>query len=271
MIKKKPLVSILINNFNKENFCEKAVKSAINQNYKKLEVIFYDDSSSDQSLNKIVALKKRKKYQNIKIIKNRFRGKIFSYNQMIGINRSLKKSKGRIICLLDSDDWFKKNKIKKVVEFFNKNKNKDILFDKPIFFSTKKTKKPDIKYEKRENCWPRFPPTSCISLRKKSLEIVINKILNKDYPDLWIDFRLASFYAIKKNQFNLSSDYLTYYRQLPNSNEKKYEKFLNFAWWNRRNQAFKFINLINKKNYKKYKTFDFYLTKIIFAFLSFLK
>ena len=73
MIKKKPLVSLLINNYNKENFCEKAVKSAKNQNYKKLEVIFYDDGSSDQSLNKIVALKKRKKYKNIKIIKNRYR------------------------------------------------------------------------------------------------------------------------------------------------------------------------------------------------------
>ena len=60
MIKKEPLVSILINNFNKENFCEKAVKSAINQNYNKLEVIFYDDNSSDQSLKRIVTLKKKK-------------------------------------------------------------------------------------------------------------------------------------------------------------------------------------------------------------------
>ena len=30
---------------------------------------------------------------------------------------------------------------------------------------------------------------------------IIKSITNKDYPDLWIDFRLASFYAIKKNQF----------------------------------------------------------------------
>ena len=67
-------------------------------------------------------------------------------------------------------------------------------------------KKTDIKYGKRENSWPRFPPTSCISLRKKSLDFVIRKIFFKDCPDLWIDFRLASFYAIKKNQFNLSSD-----------------------------------------------------------------
>ena len=128
MIKKEPLVSILINNFNKENFCEKAVKSAINQNYNKLEVIFYDDNSSDQSLKRIVTLKKKNKYKKIKIIKNRLRGEFSSHNQIVGIKRSLKKSKGEIICLLDSDDWFKKNKIKKIVEFFGNNKKQDILF-----------------------------------------------------------------------------------------------------------------------------------------------
>ena len=50
---RKPLVSVLINNFNKENFCEKAVRSAIDQDYNKTEVIFYDDNSSDLSLSLI--------------------------------------------------------------------------------------------------------------------------------------------------------------------------------------------------------------------------
>ena len=122
---RKPLVSVLINNFNKENFCEKAVRSALDQNYSKTEVIFYDDNSSDLSLNKIDFLKKKKKYKKLKVIKNKNRGIISSYNQIKGIIRLLKKSKGQIICLLDSDDWFKKNKIKEVVNFFNKNKNQD--------------------------------------------------------------------------------------------------------------------------------------------------
>jgi glycosyltransferase involved in cell wall biosynthesis len=51
--KKNPLVSVLINNYNKENFCLKAVKSIIEQEYKNVEVVFYDDNSSDHSLNKI--------------------------------------------------------------------------------------------------------------------------------------------------------------------------------------------------------------------------
>ena len=261
---RKPLVSVLINNFNKENFCEKAVKSALDQDYSKIEVIFYDDNSSDLSLNKIDFLKKKKKNNKLKVIKNTSRGLVSSYNQINGIIRSLKKSKGQIICLLDSDDWFKKNKIKEVVSFFNKNKKQDILFDKPIlFFESGETKKMNIQYEARKNKWPKFPPTSCISFRKKNLDTVIKKVFINNYPDLWIDFRLASFFAIKKKQFNLLNDHLTFYRQSETSFDKRYNKFLNFAWWRRRNQAFDFINQIDKKNNKNYQTFDYFLTRVI--------
>ncbi len=266
---RKPLVSVLINNFNKENFCEKAVRSALDQDYSKTEVIFYDDNSSDLSLNKIDFLKKKKKYKKLKVIKNKNRGIISSYNQIKGIIRSLKKSKGQIICLLDSDDWFKKNKIKEVVNFFNKNKDQDILFDKPIlFFGSGETKKISVQYETRNNKWPKFPPTSCISFRKKNLESIIKKVFNNDYPDLWIDFRLASFFAIKKKQFNLLNTHLTFYRQLENSFDKKYNRFLNGAWWRRRSQAFDFINQIDKKNIKNYETFDYYITRIISKLFS---
>ena len=266
---RKPLVSVLINNFNKENFCEKAVRSALDQDYSKTEVIFYDDNSSDLSLNKIDFLKKKKKYKKLKVIKNKNRGIISSYNQIKGIIRSLKKSKGQIICLLDSDDWFKKNKIKEVVNFFNKNKDQDILFDKPIlFFGSGETKKISVQYETRNNKWPKFPPTSCISFRKKNLESIIKKVFNNDYPDLWIDFRLASFFAIKKKQFNLLNNHLTFYRQSETSYDKRYNKFLNVAWWRRRNQAFDFINQIDKKNIKNYETFDYYITRIISKLFS---
>ena len=60
-MKQQPLVSILINNYNKQNYCKQALKSAINQNYKNLEVIFYDDNSNDNSLKNIIELKNKSK------------------------------------------------------------------------------------------------------------------------------------------------------------------------------------------------------------------
>jgi len=265
---KNPLVSILINNYNKEKYCAKSVQSVISQDYKKIEIIFYDDGSSDLSLKKILNLKK--KYpKKIKIIQNNNRGKIYSFNQIDAIKKSISKSKGKIICILDSDDWFKKNKIKKVVNFFKKNKKQEILFDRPIYsYENNNFKKSKLDYKKRYDKWPSFPPTSCISLRKKSLKKIIYKISNKKFPDLWFDFRIASFFAIKKDQFNILNEYLTFYRQTSDSFEKNYNKFVNFSWWKRRNQAFNFMLLLDRKNYNKYKSLDFFITKLVYRIFS---
>ena len=64
-----PLVSILINNYNKEKFCEKAVTSVLKQNYKKIEIIFFDDGSTDSSIKRISKIRRNNK-NKIKIIIN---------------------------------------------------------------------------------------------------------------------------------------------------------------------------------------------------------
>ena len=48
-MQKKPLVSILIASYNKENYINRCIKSCLNQTYENLEIIFVDDSSTDKS------------------------------------------------------------------------------------------------------------------------------------------------------------------------------------------------------------------------------
>ena len=48
-----PLASIIIVNFNKSNFLLDSIKSSLKQTYKKKEIIFFDDKSTDDSLKKI--------------------------------------------------------------------------------------------------------------------------------------------------------------------------------------------------------------------------
>ena len=55
-----PLATIIITNYNKTNFILESVKSCLKQNYKNKEIIFFDDKSSDNSLNKIKDFKKKK-------------------------------------------------------------------------------------------------------------------------------------------------------------------------------------------------------------------
>ncbi len=64
----KPLVTVLINNYNKEKYCYKAVKSVLDQSYKKIEIVFFDDGSKDASLKKINQLKTSKEEKFFHII-----------------------------------------------------------------------------------------------------------------------------------------------------------------------------------------------------------
>lgn len=264
MIDFNPLVSILINNYNKEKFCEKAVNSVLNQNYKKIEIIFFDDGSSDSSVKKINKIKQKNK-NKIRITINSNRGKNFSYNQLNSIKRSLNMCKGKFVCILDSDDFFQKKKIKKIVKFFEENRSSDIVLDLPIIYYGS-SKKPKLKndYFYRKNKWPKFPPTSCLSFRKQSLINSINKISFKNYPELWFDFRITTFYALKKKQFNLIDENLTFYRQNSNNFEKRYKKFFNKEWWNRRYQAFQFLKKLDYNKFNKnIFTIDYFITTFL--------
>ena len=46
---KKPLVSILIASYNKEKFVSRCIESCLFQSYKNIEIIFFDDGSTDNS------------------------------------------------------------------------------------------------------------------------------------------------------------------------------------------------------------------------------
>jgi glycosyltransferase involved in cell wall biosynthesis len=143
--KKNFLVSVLVINYNKEKFIARCLNSLVNQDFKKFEVIFSDDKSTDNSFS--IATKFKKKL-NLKVIKGIKRTMHGSYNQMNSILRAFKKSSGKIILFLDSDDFFHKKKIFSIVKYFNKpdNIDKKIIFDLPyIYYSRNNIKKFIIK------------------------------------------------------------------------------------------------------------------------------
>ena len=53
MKKPKPLVSIIMNSHNGESFLKQSINSILKQNYKKWELIFWDNRSMDNSKNQL--------------------------------------------------------------------------------------------------------------------------------------------------------------------------------------------------------------------------
>jgi glycosyltransferase involved in cell wall biosynthesis len=271
LIKKKSLVSVLLINYNKEEFISRCLTSLGKQDYKNFEVIFSDDCSNDNSID---IAKKHKNNLNLKIVKGTSRTKHGSYNQMNSILRAFKKSSGEIILFLDSDDFFHNKKISTIVHFFNdpNNNEKKIIFDLPyIYYSKNGIKNFIIKKKISNKIWPTFPPQSCISMKRDFFEEVFPQISFKKFFNIWFDFRVAFYsYFLSKN-FEILDKRLTYYFVDPNGASSKFN-YLTFNWWRRRLEAFNFYKyLFSKFSLRFPLTIDYIITKIIFRFLILFK
>lgn len=104
----------------KKEYVHKAIKSVLEQTYKKFELIIIFDDEKKNDLNFIKLITKNKK--KIKIIINK---------KNIGAgasrNKGIKKAKGKYIAFIDSDDFWKPNKLEKQIKFIKSNKYKFIF------------------------------------------------------------------------------------------------------------------------------------------------
>ena len=253
------LASIIITSFNKGKFIEKTIKSALSQNYKKKEIIVFDDKSTDNSINII------KKFKKIKIIVNKNKkNKSGPLNQINATLRSFKKSKGKYIFFLDGDDQFKKNKLKTFVKIFENDKNINFIHDKPYLFYERRR----LKLKKKLHffsIWPSIYPTSCIAIKKSYLVDFLKVVDKNNYPNLEIDARLFIFAYLNKDLNSTNKSYTIYKKDFYgiSSNYKKFS----IKWWKKRYEGFEFMkNSSSKLNYKFLKGPDYFLTKMLNQF-----
>ena len=107
-----PKISIIMPNFNSEKYIKSAINSVLNQTFKKWELIIVDDNSNAQTV-KILKNYKNKKIKLIFLKKNK--GAAYCRNLAI------KKSTGKYLTFLDSDDIWNKKKLSLQYSFMENN------------------------------------------------------------------------------------------------------------------------------------------------------
>ena len=118
-------VSIITVCLNSEKTIRDTINSVLSQSYKNIEHIFVDGGSKDSTISLIKNNPNKKKI----IIKK-------DTNIYEAINLGIKKSTGKIIQILNSDDILENNNIiKEVVNKIKKNPNYNIYLGNVIFFS----------------------------------------------------------------------------------------------------------------------------------------
>lgn len=134
-----PLVSVIIPFHNEPNI-DRAINSVLSQNYKNIEVIAIDDTSTDDCVLKAKAIKDSR----LIVLQN-------EKNLNAGMTRNvgLNKAKGDFICFLDGDDLFVPNKIENDLKFLFEHQEFDLLCSERIPLSdiSKDVEQPPLLYK----------------------------------------------------------------------------------------------------------------------------
>ncbi|HBB32476.1 MAG TPA: glycosyl transferase [Cyanobacteria bacterium UBA8803] len=100
----KPLVSIIINNYNYDKFLRESIDSALSQTYSDTEVIVVDDGSADNSQEIITSYGNR----IVPVLKS-------NGGQASALNAGFAASRGEIVIFLDADDYLFPKAVEQVV------------------------------------------------------------------------------------------------------------------------------------------------------------
>ena len=111
-MKKKPEVTIILPNFNSHVYLNSTINSILNQSFSNWKLILVDDCSDIKNKN---IFKKFSKFKKIKIF-------FLKKNRGAGFcrNFAIKKASSKYLAFIDSDDIWKKDKLKKQIKFMKK-------------------------------------------------------------------------------------------------------------------------------------------------------
>ncbi len=169
-----PLVSILINNYNYGRFLPEAIDSALSQAYKNIEVVVVDDGSTDESRDILAAYGSRV----ISVLKE-------NGGQSSAFNAGFARSRGDIICFLDSDDIFAAEKVATISGVFEEHPEIGWCFDRVRKFddttgqqsplvSNWEVGRVDVRRDMASGASPNMPTiTSGISIRREVLARIL--------------------------------------------------------------------------------------------------
>ena len=126
----KPIITIIIPNFNKQEYLEECIDSVVKQSFTEWNLIIIDDSSTDNSISLLSNYEKNKKIKLIKLKKNK--GPSFCRN--LGMRLSTTK----YLAFLDSDDYWDIDKLKEQINFMIRQNFKITFSDYYVFRENQK-------------------------------------------------------------------------------------------------------------------------------------
>ena len=123
MTKYMPAVSVIITAYNRALFLPEAIESVLSQGYRDFELLLVDDGSTDDTLKLIQPYRDR-----LLLIQHGDNRGVSAAR-----NTGIAHSSGKLICFLDSDDLWKKNKLSAQIAFLEAHPEYQICYTNEIW------------------------------------------------------------------------------------------------------------------------------------------
>lgn len=127
-MKKQPLVSVIIPNYNHARYLEQRLDSVFNQTYQNFEVIILDDCSKDNSLEIIEKYRDNPHLSQI-VVNDINSGSVFKQ-----WDKGISLAKGELIWVAESDDYCELNMLEELVNALVAKKNVVVACAQYVFF-----------------------------------------------------------------------------------------------------------------------------------------
>jgi len=113
---KKPLFSVIVPVFNREDMIHEALDSVFEQTYRPIELVVVDDGSTDHTATVIKDWKDTRAYDEDFIVRY-----IHQENQRVCAARNIgiENATGEYVQFLDSDDWLKPERLERLANFMS--------------------------------------------------------------------------------------------------------------------------------------------------------
>lgn len=213
--RKKTTISIVTVVFNGEKTIKRTIESVLNQTYENLEYLIQDGLSTDKTL--AIAKSYQEKFErkgiSYKIYSEKDSG---IYDAM---NKGISKATGELVGMINSDDWYEPEALKKVVDIYNKT-NFDMCYgDLRVYINQNESKIKKSKIRKYITTRDWNHPTTFV---KKEIYEKYQFSCQSIYDDF--DF----FLKIKEKKYKIViiNEILANFRFGGISNEKKIKKVL---------------------------------------------
>jgi glycosyltransferase involved in cell wall biosynthesis len=172
----KPLVSVLVGNYNYADYLGQSIESVLHQSYDNWELIICDDGSTDHSVRVIQQYLDRD--ARIRLVCKQNGG------HPSALNAAYAESRGELICLLDSDDLYLPEKLARVVEAAAASPDAGFIVHRVIRVNQQRRRHGVWPLSELPNGWhgpellhsggilPYLPPTSGLALRREIAELL---------------------------------------------------------------------------------------------------